>query len=95
MNLLKLFILMIFIVIAFLATGCSTVVPVAVKFPSAPAELFVDCEELEKVPADTKQLSVTSETVVRNYGRYHKCRAKVNSWNEWYNTQKKIYESVK
>jgi hypothetical protein len=95
MNLLKLFILMIFIVIAFLATGCSTVVPVAVKFPSAPAELLVDCEELEKVPADTKQLSVTSETVVRNYGRYHKCRAKVNAWQEWHNSQKQIFESVK
>jgi len=83
------------LVLSLLLGGCSTVVPVTVKFPEAPAELLVDCEQLEKVPADTKQLSVTSETVVRNYGRYHKCRAKVNSWNEWYNTQKKIYESVK
>ena len=83
------------LLLSLLLGGCSTVVPVTVKFPEVPAELLVDCEQLEKVPADTKQLSVTSETVVRNYGRYHKCRAKVNSWNEWYNTQKKIYESVK
>jgi hypothetical protein len=83
------------LVLSLLLGGCSTVVPVTARFPDAPAELFVDCEQLEKVPADTKQLSVTSETVVRNYGRYHKCRAKVNSWHEWYDTQKKIYEGVK
>lgn len=76
-------------------TGCSTVVPVTAKFPDAPAELFVDCEELEQLPADTKQLSVTSESVVRNYGRYHKCRAKVDAWQEWHKEQKKIFESVK
>jgi hypothetical protein len=83
------------LLLSLLLGGCSTVVPVAVKFPDAPAELFVDCEELEKVPADTKQLSVTSETVVRNYGRYHKCRAKVNAWQEWHKSQKQIFESVK
>jgi hypothetical protein len=83
------------LLLSLLLGGCSTVVPVTVKFPDAPAELLVDCEELEKVPADTKQLSVTSETVVRNYGRYHKCRAKVDAWQEWHKSQKQIFESVK
>jgi hypothetical protein len=83
------------LLLSLLLTGCSTVVPVTVKFPNAPAELLVDCEDLEKVPADTKQLSVTSETVVRNYGRYHKCRAKVDAWQEWHKEQKQIFESVK
>lgn len=83
------------LLLSVLLTGCSTVVPVTAKFPDAPAELFVDCEELEKIPADTKQLSVTSEAVVRNYGRYHKCRAKVDAWQEWHKDQKKIFESVK
>ena len=75
--------------------GCSTTVPVTMKFPSAPEELFAACEELEKVPADTKQLSVTTEVVIRNYGRYHKCAIKNEAWKEWYKTQKEIYESVK
>jgi hypothetical protein len=78
-----------------LLAGCSTTVPVVMKFPDAPAELTQLCENLEKVPADTKQLSVTSETVVRNYGRYHKCSDKVEAWVEWHKTQKQIYESVK
>lgn len=83
------------IVLSLLLTGCSTVVPVTAKFPDAPAELLVDCEDLELIPADTKQLSVTSEAVVRNYGRYHKCRVKVDAWQEWHKEQKKIFESVK
>ena len=53
------------------------------------------CEELEKVPANTKQLSTTAEVVVRNYGKYHVCRIKVEEWQEWYNANKKIYESIK
>lgn len=83
------------LLLTLLLTGCSTVVPVTAKFPDAPAELLVDCEDLEKIPADTKQLSVTSEAVVRNYSRYHKCRAKVDAWQEWHKEQKKIFESVK
>ena len=53
------------------------------------------CEPLDKVPAETKQLSVTAETVIKNYGKYHVCRIKVEEWQEWYRANKKIYESVK
>ena len=81
--------------VAILLTGCSTTVPVKMSFPQAPEELFQACEELEKIPADTVQLSVTSEVVVRNYGKYYKCSTKNQAWQEWYSTQKKIYESVK
>ena len=75
--------------------GCSSVVPVTMKFPDIPEDLKVSCEKLEKIPADTVQLSVTSESVIRNYGRYHKCSEKVDAWLEWHRTQKQIYENVK
>lgn len=78
-----------------LLAGCSTTVPVTMKFPDVPAELMQSCETLEKIPADTKQLSVTSEVVVKNYGRYHKCSDKVDTWKEWYTEQKKIFDSIK
>lgn len=78
-----------------LLAGCSTTVPVAQKFPGVPAELLEACEDLEKIPADTKQLSVTAESVIKNYGRYHKCNLKTQSWQEWYKEQKKIFDSVK
>jgi starvation-inducible outer membrane lipoprotein len=85
-----------YLILAFavLLTGCVTA-PVVMKFPEAPEALMQKCEELEKVPANTKQLSTTSEVVVRNYGKYHVCRIKVEEWQEWYNANKKIYESIK
>jgi len=79
---------------AMLLTGCVTA-PVVVKFPEVPEALMQKCEELEKVPANTKQLSTTAEVVVRTYGKYHVCRIKVEEWQEWYNANKKIYESIK
>jgi len=86
---------LIVILLSFLAVGCSTTLPVTTKFPEAPAELLEACPELDKVPKDTKQLSVTAETVVKNYSKYHGCKLKVESWNEWYRETKKIYDSIK
>jgi len=75
--------------------GCSTTVPVTVKFPDVPPALLEACPELDKVPADTKQLSVTAEVVIKNYSKYHGCKGKVADWQEWYNAQKQIYENIK
>jgi hypothetical protein len=85
-----------YLILAFavLLTGCVTA-PVVMKFPGVPDALMQKCEELEKVPANTKQLSTTAEIVIKNYGKYHVCRIKVEEWQEWYNANKKIYESVK
>jgi hypothetical protein len=75
-------------------SGCSTA-PVVMKFPEVPEALMQQCEPLDKVPSDTKQLSTTAEVVIKNYGKYHVCRIKVEEWQEWYQSNKKIYESVK
>jgi uncharacterized protein YcfL len=77
-----------------LLVGCSTTVPVARKFPSVPSELLEKCLELDKVPADTKQLSVTAEVVIKNYSKYHSCKGKVSDWQQWYESQKQIFDSV-
>jgi hypothetical protein len=53
------------------------------------------CPDLDKTPADTKKLSETIEVVVKNYSKYHECRAKVDAWTEWHKTQKQIFENVK
>ncbi len=85
-----------YLILAFavLLTGCATA-PVVMKFPEVPEALMQQCEDLNKIPADTKQLSVTAETIVKNYSKYHNCRIKVEEWQEWYRSNKKIYESVK
>jgi hypothetical protein len=83
------------LILSLLLSACSTSVPVIMKFPEVPQALMEKCEDLEKLPPDTRQLSKTAESVVKNYSKYHQCRIKVEEWQEWYNANKKIYESVK
>jgi len=95
MNLVKLFILFICIILAFLVTGCSTTVPVKRTFPDAPAELKVMCPDLIEVPEGTTELSGVLKVVTDNYAQYKECAVKVDLWTEWYKEQKKIFDEVK
>jgi hypothetical protein len=78
---------------ALLITGCSSV-PVAIKFPDAPTDMLTACPDL-KVTPETAKLSEVLPVVVDNYGQYYTCKDRVDNWIEWYNTQKKIFNSVK
>jgi hypothetical protein len=86
----------ILLVLLIALTGCSTkTVPVTVKFPTAPDRLTTTCRDLKEVPESTDKLSVLSDIVIDNYSQYHYCKTLVDGWNEWYTTQKKIFEEVK
>ena len=76
-----------------LLTACVGV-PVERKFPEVPVELQQACPDLKQVNPTTK-LSEVVDIVVTNYGQYKECQVKVDSWIDWYTTQKKIFESVK
>ena len=77
--------------------GCaSTPVPVVPKFPTvADPSMMTPCPDLGTVAEDTTKLSDIIGTVTTNYASYYDCKANVSNWIEWYNTQKKIYESIK
>jgi len=77
-----------------LLSGCSTTVPVVVKFPKVPPELMEKCQELTILSDDAK-LSDVTKTVVINYTQYNMCSVKVDAWKEWYQTQQKLFESIK
>ena len=77
-----------------LMTGCSTVVPVKSKFPDVPERLMVKCPQLEKV-SETPTLSDVAKTITNNYTTYYECAVKNDAFIEWYQTQKRIFESVK
>ena len=81
------------IALAFLITACTTV-PVERKFPTVPVELLQACPDLKQINPTTK-LSEVVDIVVTNYGQYKECQIKVDSWIDWYNNQKQIFESVK
>ena len=80
---------------AFLLTGClSTTVPVKRTFPEVPKEIMEACPDLKAVP-DTEKLSEVLKVVTENYSQYQECKIKVDTWVEWYKTQKIIFDSVK
>ncbi len=81
------------LILPFLLAGCLAT-PVKRNFPEVPQELKVACPDLQKVKDDAKLSDVIS-TVSSNYTQYHECRAKVDAWNQWYKSQKEIFESVK
>jgi hypothetical protein len=91
MKLVNLFVLSLFIILAFLATGCSTVVPVKQKFPPATQSLMIACPDLTEVK-ETEKLSDVLSVVTKNYSDYHQCRFKVDSWIEWYKTQQQEFD---
>lgn len=77
-------------VLVVLLTAC-TAVPVERSFPAAPESLKQGCPSLEPIQAAARMSDLIT-TVVNNYALYHECSLKVETWNEWYSTQKKIYE---
>jgi len=74
-------------------TACTTA-PVKRTFPEIPQELTQECPDLKQTDS-TSKLSEVLKVVTENYSQYHECKAKVDTWMEWYNTQKQIFESVK
>jgi hypothetical protein len=77
-----------------MCSGCSTTVPVAAKFPDAPRLGQGTCPQLKTVPEGVK-LSELTATVAENYSTYYECAVRVDTWQEWYQIQKRIFESVK
>ena len=81
------------ILTAVAVTGCVGV-PVARKFPDTPEALKQPCPDLQTVTDDNTKLSTLMTVVTDNYKMYNECQIKVESWQEWYSTQKKIFEDA-
>jgi hypothetical protein len=75
--------------------GACTTVPVTPKFPEAPQILKEKCEDLKKIDGDKVAITEMLKVVIQNYTLYYECSTKVEGWQDWYNSQKKIYESIK
>ena len=82
----------------FLLSGCAmfkTTVPVVQKFPDSVPELMKKCEDLKTVEGTSVPITDMLKVIVENYSLYYQCSNKVDGWQEWYNEQKKIFDSVK
>ena len=78
---------------ALMLAGCA--VPVSRNFPDIPPALATSCDNLTLVPEGTEKLSEVLIVVTENYAKYHQCQIKVETWQQWYNTQKDIFDSVR
>jgi hypothetical protein len=94
MSLTRLFILVIFIVLAFLITACSTAVPVTQRFPNAPEMLMEKCPELKTIQGEKVSIVEFTRTVSENYTTYHQCAGRTDAWIDWYRQQKKIWDET-
>ena len=76
-----------------LMSGCSTVVPVTVKFPDAPDRIKIRCPQLKTLNEEAK-LSDVAKTITENYTTYYECAVRNDAWIKWYETQKTIFEKL-
>jgi hypothetical protein len=78
-----------------LLSGCKRdAVPVTMTFPEVPADLKIACPDLATLNPNTTKLSDLLDVVTDNYSTYYECRARVDVWIEWYDTQKKIFDKI-
>jgi hypothetical protein len=85
---------MILMLVVFVLVGCASPVPVSAKFPDAPGKSATTaCPQLEKLKDDAK-LSDVAKTVTLNYETYYGCAVKADTWIEWYEVQKRIFENA-
>ena len=77
-----------------LLSACSTTVPVTVKFPSVPDVLLEKCPQLKTIDSENVSIIEYTKTVTINYTTYYECAVKNDSWIEWYQTQKIIFDNV-
>jgi len=74
-------------------SGCAAV-PVTTSFPEAPAMLMERCADLKLIAGDKISIVDFVKIITENYTTYYECSARNQAWQEWYTTQKKIWDEV-
>lgn len=78
-----------------LLAGCSVTAPVKRQFPAAPPILMEPAPDLKTLEGKEADLRRLLETSIENMGTYHELRERFRAWQQWYQEQKKIFDSVK
>jgi len=90
--------LIITLLITLLLAGCGSLkqlVPVKPPpFPEAVKELTDPCPDLKKIEGNQVAIIDLLKVVVENYTMYYQCSLKNDGWNDWYKTQRDIYEKA-
>lgn len=71
-------------------SACCLTVPIRPVFPTITDEISKKCPTLEVLADNEVKISEYAKTVTTNYTHYHTCAEIVESWNEWYVTQRAL-----
>jgi hypothetical protein len=83
------------VLLSLLIAGCgTTAVPVKQSFPEAVKSLQEKCPDLKQIEGEKVSITDMLKVVVENYNTYYTCSNKVDGWNDWYKTQKEIFDKV-
>jgi len=77
-------------------SGCAAkTTTVSMSWPQVPEELTMPAPDL--TPLSEKDRSFTSLLLNanQNFSQYYQLKKKYEAWQEWYNTQQKIYKESK
>ena len=82
-----------------LIAGCASkpeLKPVVMPdFPKPPTELMQPAPELETLADDKNALSDLLDNVNTNYSKFYLLKDRYLEWQEWYNSQEKIWDGLK
>ena len=77
-------------------TGCANNnVPVTLKWPTASDEMLAPAPDLTPLPDDKRTLTDLIENANDNFAQYYLLKERVETWIQWYNTNKNIYGEAK
>jgi hypothetical protein len=83
------------VIASLLLSACAnTTAPVIPKWPEAPADLQQPVPELTQLAPEQRNLSDLIENANENYTQYYILKEKLEGWQNWYNTQEKIWQGL-
>jgi hypothetical protein len=79
----------------FLLSACAnTTAPVIPSWPVAPADLQQSAPDLTPLAPEQRNLSDLIQNSNENYTQYYILKEKYEGWQNWYNTQQKIWQGL-
>ena len=87
----QLIVALIFVTLAGCASNRGTV---QIKWPDAPTELLEPSEDLVPLAPEQTQLSDLLDNANTNYTKYYILKDRYDTWQQWYNNHKQIYQGA-
>ena len=83
------------VMFTFLLSACAnTTAPVIPNWPLVPSDLQQPAQDLTPLAEDKHNLSDLIENANENYSQYYILKEKYEGWQNWYNSQQKIWQGL-